>query len=79
MTKRCLCECSEEVQTCCCICVDVLFVLSEHHSSVVGHSKCGGVVGVWDQFTVHRDGRLLCAFVVPWDDACQCGFFCGDL
>ena len=49
---------TEDVQTCFCFCVDVLYVLSERHSSVVGHSKCGGVVGVLDQLTVQRDGRL---------------------
>ena len=39
-------------------------MLTERHSSVVGHSKCGGVVGGWDQFTVQRDKRLSCIFVV---------------
>ena len=33
-------------------------MLSERHSSVVGYSKCGGVVGVWDQLTVQLNGRL---------------------
>ena len=41
-----------------CVCVDVVYVLSEYHSSVIGHSKCGGGVGVLDQLTVQRDGRL---------------------
>ena len=31
---------------------DIVYVLSEHHSSVVGQSKLGGVVGLWDQLTV---------------------------
>ena len=52
------------------------YVLSESHSSVLGHSKCGGIVGVWDQFTVQRDGRLSCIFVVPWGDECESGFCC---
>ena len=59
--------------------VDVLYVLSEHHSSVVGHSKCGGVVSVWDPLTVQRNGRLSCVFVVPWGNECECGFCCGYL
>ena len=47
MTERSNCKCSEAVQTCFCFCVDVLYVLSERYSSVLGHTKCGGVVGVW--------------------------------
>ena len=58
VTERCICKCSEEVQTCFWFYVDVVYVLSERHSSVVGHSKCGGVVGVRDQLTVQRDGSL---------------------
>ena len=37
-------------------------MLSELHFSVVG----GGVIGVWDQLTVQRDGRFSCVFAVPW-------------
>ena len=58
VTERCICRCAEEVQTCFCFRVYDLYVLPERHSSVKGHSKCGGVVGVWDRFTVQRDGRL---------------------
>ena len=58
VTERCNCEGSEDVQTWFCFCVYVLCVLSERHSSVVGYSKCGGVVGVWDQLTVQLNGRL---------------------
>ena len=79
MTECCFCESSEDVQTCFCFFVYVLYVLSERHSSVVGHSKCGGVVCVWDQLTVQRDGRLSCVFIVPWGYECECGFCCGDL
>ena len=79
VTGRCICECSKDVQTCFCFCVDELHLLSERHSSVVGHSKCGGIVGVWDKLTVPRDGRLSCIFVVPWGGECECGFCCGDL
>ena len=79
VTERCICECSDDAQTCFCFCVFVLYVLSERHSSVVGHSKCGGVVGVWDQLIVLRDGRLSYSFVVPRGDECACGYCCGDL
>ena len=79
MTERCICEFPEDVQTCFCFCVFILYVLSERLSSVVGHSKCGEVVGVWDQLTVQRDGMLSCVFAVPWEDECECGFCCGDL
>ena len=77
MTVRCICECSEDVQTCFWFCVDVLYVLSERQSSVVSHSKCSGVAGLWDQLTVQHDGRSSCVFVVPWDDECEYGFCCG--
>ena len=79
VTERCICECSKDVHTCFCFCVYVLYVLSERHSSVIGHSKCGGVVGVWYQLTVQRDGRLSCILAVPWGDECECRFCCGDL
>ena len=79
MTERCFCESSEDVQTCFCFFVYVLYVLSERHSSVVGHSKCCGIVCVWDQLTVQRDWRFSCIFLVPLGDECECGFCCGDL
>ena len=41
-----------------CFCIEVLYVLSDRHPSVVGHFKCGGVIGVWEQLTVQRDGWL---------------------
>ena len=63
MTEICLCECSEDVQTCFCFCVGFLFVLSERLSSVVGHSKCGGVAGVGDQLAVQCDGKLSCVLI----------------
>ena len=40
-------------------------MLSERHSSVIGHSKCGAIVCVLDQLTVQRDGRLSCVILVP--------------
>ena len=46
MTGRCIFKSAEDVQTCFCFCVDVVYVLSERLSSVVGYSKLGGVVGV---------------------------------
>ena len=55
MTKRCICKCSEDVQTCFFFCVDVLYVLSKCHSSVVGYFKCGGVDGA-----VRRDQGGAC-------------------
>ena len=64
--ERYCCECSEDVQTCFCFCVYVLYVLSKRYSSVIGPSKCGGIVCVWDHLTVQRDGRLPCVFAVPW-------------
>ena len=78
MTERCICKCSGDVQTCFCFSVDVLYVLSERDSSYVGHSKCSGVVAVWDHLTVQRDGRLSCVFTLPWSDACESRFCCGD-
>ena len=60
-------------------CVYALYVLSERHSSVVGYSKCGGVVCVWNQLTVQCNMRLSCVFAVPCSDECECGFCCGDL
>ena len=47
VTGRCICRCSEDVQTCLCFCSDVLYELSERHSSALGHLKCCGMVGVW--------------------------------
>ena len=76
MTETCICKRSKDVHTCFCFWVDVLYVLSKRHSSVVGHSKCGGVVDVKDRLTAQRDGRLSCVFVVPWGDECECGFCC---
>ena len=58
VTERCYCRSSEEVQTCFCFRLCVLYELSERHSSVKGHSKCGGVVGVWGRLTVQRNRRL---------------------
>ena len=29
-----------------------LYVLSKRHSAVMVHSKCGGMVGVWDRFSL---------------------------
>ena len=48
--------------------------MSERHSSVVGHSKCGGVVGVWVQLTVQLDGTLSCVLAVAWGDKYERGF-----
>ena len=64
---------------CFCLCVEVVYVLSERHSSVVGHSKCGGGVSVRDLLTVQRDGRLLFVLLVPCGGECKCGFCCGEL
>ena len=53
-------------------------VLSEQHSSGIGHSKCGEVNGVWDRFIVQRDGRLQCVFLVISCDECECRLRCGE-
>ena len=58
VTENCIYKCSEAVQTCLYFCVEVVYVLSERHSSGVGHSRCGGDVSVWDRSTLQRDGSL---------------------
>ena len=43
LTEGCICECSEDVQADFSFSVNVVSVVPERQTSVVGHSKCGGV------------------------------------
>ena len=46
VSERCICKGSEDVQTYFSLSVDVVYVLPKRHSSVVGYSKSGRVVGI---------------------------------
>ena len=46
MTEGCICKCSYDVQAGFSFSINVVRVLPERHTSVVGHSKCGGGVRV---------------------------------
>ena len=54
VTDSCICKSSEDVQTCSFFGVVFVYVLPERNSYVVGDSKYGGNIGVWDWLTVLR-------------------------
>ena len=60
VTERCFCNCSEDLQTGFGFSVDVVRVLLESHSFVIGHSKCCEGVGVGYGCVVECDSGLCC-------------------
>ena len=48
------CKCLEDGHMCFRFFVDAVYVMSERHSSVVGHTKYGEVVGAWERRCVWR-------------------------
>jgi len=45
-------------------------VLPERHTSIIGHSKCGGGVCIGDGCVVECDCGLFGVFLVPGCDEC---------
>ena len=68
VTIRGGCKSSEDVQAGLCLSVDMVSMLPERHSSVVGHSKDGGCWGVRDRTIVESDYWLSVVFAVPGCD-----------
>ena len=52
VTERCICKCSEDVQTFFCLCCDLLYVLSERHSSVTSSVVGQLVYGICSPFSM---------------------------
>ena len=54
--------------------INVVSVLPERHTSVVGHSMCGWGIRVGNGWVVECNCGLVRVFLVPWCDECWCGF-----
>jgi len=70
VSKGCICECLEDVQGSFGLSVNVVRVLPERHSSIVGHSKCCGGVGVGNRYVVECDCGLCVVFAGPRLNKC---------
>ena len=79
VTKRCICECSEDIQACLSFSVNVVCVLPECHPPIESHSKDGGGVNVWNGGVVKCDPGFCIVFLCPGCDECECRFGGGDL
>ena len=73
VTERCVCECFEDVQAGFGFSVDVVNVLLECHSHVIGHSKCCGSVDVSYECVVRCAIWLCVIFLGPGCKQCSCG------